>query len=399
MELTLPYIMGPYYIYQKISKGGFGSVYKASSDRYPDCDFAIKFQSMKEKSSREAYQSEVEALCNLPHPNIIFMYDYGVFDDFGYIVMEYCEMSLYDKLIEIKKMATLNLFLGSKTPYQNFSPNQRDNSPNNYYLESNNKEKNRAEAYRCFNQKKEAMMTSIIPPQKIVNNEISSCGNGLLSVEYGMQIFSQISSALYFIHSKGFVHRDIKPANILINKYGKIKLADFGLAKKVEAGSTIIGCAGTLDYCAPEIIPGKEYDPYSADVWAAGIVFYQCLNGPTLPWVEEGHFDIKDLVGYGFIEFKQRDVPRPVTQIIKSMLAMKPEKRVTSRDMFLNFSLNDTISGYPSHSGGEISLSSSSMTHSGNIKPIKSSGLFHSVCALIDLKKHVSKSLMIRHDA
>jgi serine/threonine protein kinase len=104
--------------------------------------------------------------------------------------------------------------------------------------------------------------------------------NGPLSEQEAEAILTQIGEALQFLHESGFVHRDIKPANILLNETGQSWLADFGLAKEVEADLdlTNTGCIiGTPPYMAPELMerPANAY----SDVYALGIVLYEMLTG------------------------------------------------------------------------------------------------------------------------
>ncbi len=82
---------------------------------------------------------------------------------------------------------------------------------------------------------------------------------------------------LQYLHSKNLIHRDIKAANILINKNGRCKLADFGVAKSVRAsgaGTTI----GSPYWMAPEVLGTEKYDN-SADIWSLGIVAIEMAIG------------------------------------------------------------------------------------------------------------------------
>ena len=77
--------------------------------------------------------------------------------------------------------------------------------------------------------------------------------------------------AIGYLHKNGFVYRDLKPENILIEEDGYIKLADFGLAKKLEPNSKTFSFVGTPDYIAPEVIKNEGSD-FSIDWWAMGIL-------------------------------------------------------------------------------------------------------------------------------
>ena len=101
-----------------------------------------------------------------------------------------------------------------------------------------------------------------------------------------MEIMMQVCDALEYAHESGFVHRDVKPANIMIDKLGRVKVTDFGLAKLLNAdtnyGMTMVGqVMGTPDYMAPEQSTGVNVD-HRADIYALGVVLYELLTG-TLP--------------------------------------------------------------------------------------------------------------------
>jgi len=103
---------------------------------------------------------------------------------------------------------------------------------------------------------------------------------GPLTLEETGIILEQIANALQFAHDQGIVHRDIKPSNILLGNDNYVYLADFGLAKSLEGGSTITqtgNLLGTPEYMAPELSEGPATT--SSDLYALGILLYEMATG------------------------------------------------------------------------------------------------------------------------
>ena len=107
---------------------------------------------------------------------------------------------------------------------------------------------------------------------------------GRLAVEQAVGITKVVCEALHYAHSHGVIHRDIKPANVLINREGRVKVADFGLAKMSDpaqaSGLTRTNVAiGTQEFAAPEMLtPGATVD-HRADLYSLGVMLYQMLTG------------------------------------------------------------------------------------------------------------------------
>lgn len=107
---------------------------------------------------------------------------------------------------------------------------------------------------------------------------------GRLLPEHALAVTAHLCDALGYAHRQGIVHRDIKPSNVLIDSEGRVKVADFGLAKltsnPLTSGLTQTGMAmGTPDYVAPETLSlGTDVDG-RADLYAVGVMLYQMLTG------------------------------------------------------------------------------------------------------------------------
>jgi TonB family protein len=99
------------------------------------------------------------------------------------------------------------------------------------------------------------------------------------SVELTLQILKQAAEALDYAHSKGVIHRDIKPANLLLQSEGRVKVADFGIAKIAATNLTRTGTTvGSPAYMSPEQIRAMAMDG-RADQYSLGIVAYEMLTG------------------------------------------------------------------------------------------------------------------------
>jgi serine/threonine protein kinase len=106
---------------------------------------------------------------------------------------------------------------------------------------------------------------------------------GPLASKEAAELLQRLAQALHAVHLKGIIHRDLKPANILLTPQGEPKVADFGLAKRLDSTQSIAPdgtVVGTAAYMSPEQAGGKgsEVGPL-ADVYGLGAVLYECLTG------------------------------------------------------------------------------------------------------------------------
>jgi serine/threonine-protein kinase len=140
-----------------------------------------------------------------------------------------------------------------------------------------------------------------------------------------------VAAAIQAAHRAGLVHRDVKPGNILITDDGRVKLADFGIAKAIAARDDLTAdnvMMGTAKYLSPEQVLGRTVDG-RADLYSLGLVLYECLAG-KVPFVGENdaatavariHDDPVPLRSI------RPEVPQPVADVVHALLARDPERR------------------------------------------------------------------------
>ena len=162
---------------------------------------------------------------------------------------------------------------------------------------------------------------------------------GPLSLEESICIAIQLFEGLAALHALAIVHRDVKPGNILLAGGREAKLADFGLARRLDREETRItrteGIVGTLNYLSPEQALGKEARKES-DLYAAGLVLFEMLTG-KLP-----HEAVSDL-GRHLGPFQKApnlrtfrpDVPQWLARIVSRLLEVRPADRYPSAEAVL----------------------------------------------------------------
>ena len=154
-----------------------------------------------------------------------------------------------------------------------------------------------------------------------------------------VHIGAQVADALQYAHKAGVVHRDIKPANILICPDGRVKVADFGIAKAVEdseisqpspsealtGAGTIVG---TAQYLSPEQVDGRAVDG-RADVYALGVVLYEMLCGrPPFTGETDMAVALKHITTDPLSPGQVRaGIPPALEQVVLRALAKAPEAR------------------------------------------------------------------------
>jgi len=164
--------------------------------------------------------------------------------------------------------------------------------------------------------------------------------NGSLSVEQTIQFITPVLSALSAAHLIGIIHRDIKPENILISKDGRIKVADFGLARNMTMAQTLTAessvVLGSVSYLSPEQVQRGIADARS-DVYAIGIVLFEMLLGKK-PYDGESPIQI----AYRHVNDRipnvrdlKPEIPEVIAELIFQATAPNPDQRPKDAEQLL----------------------------------------------------------------
>lgn len=146
---------------------------------------------------------------------------------------------------------------------------------------------------------------------------------GSLSVGEACAVAREVAKGLAAIHRAGVVHRDVKPENVALCRDGRVKLMDFGAARRLGTETVGLGrVLGTFGYLAPESAIGRPATP-ATDLYALGVVLYECLAGFR-------PFDDDDLVAVltrRATPARPADVPDGVFALCAALLDVDPAKR------------------------------------------------------------------------
>jgi hypothetical protein len=162
-----------------------------------------------------------------------------------------------------------------------------------------------------------------------------------------LPIAAALLQALAHAHQRGVIHRDVKPQNVLLSSTGEIALADFGLARAVDAPPlTAAGASlGTLAFVAPEQVRGGVVDS-RVDLFAVGVLLYQLLTGRH-PYLRDNVQDtLRALLVEDDAPLGVADLPPVVEHVVRALLARDPARRIGLADDALR-ALQGTLVGLP----------------------------------------------------
>lgn len=324
-----PKVIGPYRVLETLGSGGVGTVYRAIDRRSGELA-ALKLLStgpaLDPRAARRLAR-EFETLEDLAHPNVVKVYDTGVYQGYPYLAMElidgltlrhYLSLSSTDLSSENGLTRAIRahrhaINRPSDTPSSDSLSVDEDEMSNEYapspFNLSTFAEESPSEEILSFEsgpdsvrrladladepdtQPSVSIENSL--PYDIPEHEphvplVGRPTDGELvqlnrpeRVGRLKDVTLQICQALAYIHGHGLIHRDLKPSNIMVDEDRLVRLMDFGLAKFLadDAAVTADGrLVGTFRYMAPEQILGETLDA-RADLYSLGVILYELLAG------------------------------------------------------------------------------------------------------------------------
>ena len=256
-------------IMELIGRGGMGFVYKA---RQPKLDRLVALKILPghlatEPSFQERFEREARVLAKLQHPLIVSVYDFG-------------EAAIVDR---------------SPTVVRSLRRPDAESRSDEAALEPSS-----ASAERHSDAGSSFFYLMLEYVDGVNLREAMRAGR--FTPDQALAIVPQVCEALQYAHSKGVLHRDIKPENILLDTDGRVKIADFGIAKvlgpEIDSASSQLASAGASEsemavtrltatgsvlgtplYMAPEQLINPNSVDHRADIFSLGVVFYEMLTG------------------------------------------------------------------------------------------------------------------------
>ncbi len=312
-----PRSIGQYEIVSVLGSGGIGCVYRAFDRRNGD-EVALKLLSSGpalDAAAARRMAREFEALAGLSHPNVVRVFDTGVFRGYPYLTMELVDgLTLREYLsvdhgglpeaLSVRRQAAAAAGAGTfddasseaEVPVLPFDLARLAEEPESDLgaFAGEHVSGRGPEALR--------RLADAIDEPFTEDGELSSTASAgplsapepILSYQPDLKELNrpervallkdamlQICAALAYVHARGRIHRDLKPSNIMVDEDRRVRLMDFGLAKFVaeDAHVTDVGrVVGTYRYMAPEQVQGLSVDA-RADLYSLGVMLFELLAG------------------------------------------------------------------------------------------------------------------------
>ena len=243
--------LGDFRLIREIGRGGMGVVYEAeqiSLSRRAALKVLPK-ESMSSGAARALFEREATLAANLAHPNIVPVFGAGQDQGLSYFAMQFIDGKGLDRIIQE---------LADK------GPGHRNQDENTFF--SNTVEDIQSQENRPTGSQLSGSPTEVYP----------QLDQGYYAAV--ARLMADAARALGYAHKQGVLHRDIKPGNLMVDRAGKVWIADFGLAKPLQAedATHTAKFMGTPRYFSPE-----RFDSLSderSDIYALGLVLHELLT-------------------------------------------------------------------------------------------------------------------------
>ena len=164
-----------------------------------------------------------------------------------------------------------------------------------------------------------------------------------VSEEQSKVLIMQILETISYVHKMGVAHRDLKPENILIDKFGRLKVSDFGLSRFVDQFGNVTTPCGSPCYASPECVEGNgPYNGFTNDVWSIGVIVYAILTG-QLPWTKRNQTQLFEQIKKG--DYKIPDyLSEDAQSFISGLMCVDYKTRLTIDQAISHPFMKDTMS-------------------------------------------------------
>jgi len=168
--------------------------------------------------------------------------------------------------------------------------------------------------------------------------------SGKVSEVEAKRLFTQMLSAVSYLHKHKITHRDLKPENILLDQNGNIKISDFGLARFTDQYDMMTTLCGTPQYVAPEIVrigrhmhtkpkQSEGYGP-AVDMWSLGCSLYMLLTG-ELPFKSDDRYQLFYQIERGMYSFPAdlwKNISVDAKDLVQRLLDLNPVTRISAEE-------------------------------------------------------------------
>lgn len=155
--------------------------------------------------------------------------------------------------------------------------------------------------------------------------------HGSLSEKNACKIARNIASAIQYLHANNIVHRDLKIENIMIDKFGNIKLIDFGLSNFFNPQRRLTTYCGSLYFAAPELLRAQPYIGPEIDIWSFGVIIYVLVCG-KVPFDDENSNALHEKIKRGKVKYPNF-LSIDCIALLSRMLTVKSQNRATLQEV------------------------------------------------------------------